>query len=123
VQLVDGNPGVHFALEMNKRKESIDAPTRKRVNLPALHGVSGGGVWSMRPEHNHLYPTCARALAGIIIEDWESKSLAKAIRAEFGTNSAFLNWFRNPLATPSAFRPIWQTFERRITLPQFKPKP
>jgi hypothetical protein len=82
VQFVDGNPDVHFAVEMNKRKDFIDAPTQKRVNLPALHGVSGGGVWSMRPEHNHLYPACARALAGIIIEDWESKSLAKAIRAE-----------------------------------------
>jgi hypothetical protein len=83
VASIDGNPAIHFAVRMDKRRDFIDANTRKAVpQLFNLTGISGSGVWDMDIEDNEKFPECAKALAGIIVEDHPDKKLAKVIRVE-----------------------------------------
>ena len=83
VQSINGDPEVHFAVRMDKRRDFMDVQTHEPVpQLFDLSGVSGSGVWDMDIEDNALFPECARALAGIIVEDHPDKKLAKVIPVE-----------------------------------------
>lgn len=84
---ISGDPEFHFALEMNKKKDFYMESTGEKIpELFGLHGMSGGGVWHMETEQANDMPKCATALAGILIEDWDTthdrKGLAKAVKIE-----------------------------------------
>jgi hypothetical protein len=68
---------------MDKHRDFIDAQTGKPVpQLFSLTGMSGSGVWDMNLEDNEHFPSCAKALAGIIVEDHPDESLAKVVRVQ-----------------------------------------
>ncbi len=87
VREIGGNPDRHFALEINKRGDFRDGITNQPIpELFDLHGMSGGGVWHMERGPGEGFPACATALAGIIVEDWDTKrdrrGMAKVVKIE-----------------------------------------
>jgi hypothetical protein len=87
VREIGGDPARHFALEINKRGDFRDGITDKPIpELFDLHGMSGGGVWHMERGTGEGFPACATALAGIIVEDWDTKrdrrGMAKVVKIE-----------------------------------------
>ena len=87
VRLIGGNPEFHFALETKKRRDFLDASTNKKIpELFDLDGMSGGGVWHMSSGQGAKIPECATAIAGIFIEDRDTKNdrqgLAKIVKIE-----------------------------------------
>ena len=84
VRTIEGDPEIHFALRMNKRKDFFSKQSGQHYELFKLTGMSGCGVWDLdfssgAPD----FPNNAYALAGILVEDHKEKKLAKAIRAQF----------------------------------------
>ena len=83
VATIGGDPSVHFAVRMDKRRDFIDMHSRKPIpQLFSLTGVSGSGVWDLDHTRNEMFPSNATALAGIITEDHPTKNLAKVIRIQ-----------------------------------------
>lgn len=83
VAKIGGNPEIHFAVRMDKRRDFIDMHSSKPIpQLFALTGVSGSGVWNLDCNHNDMFPSNSTALAGIITEDHPAKNLAKVIRIQ-----------------------------------------
>jgi|GEM_PF-1665009 len=84
---IGGDPARHFALEMNKRNDFRDGITDQPIpELFDLHGMSGGGVWHMTRGAGEGFPACATALAGILVEDRDTKrerrGMAKVVKIE-----------------------------------------
>ena len=87
IRSIGGNPEFHFALGTKKRQDFWDASTNKKIpELFDLDGMSGGGVWHMPSGQGAQIPECATALAGIFIEDRDTKKdrqgLAKVVKIE-----------------------------------------
>ncbi len=87
VRIIKGNPDYHFALEIRKKHDFWDETNNKRIQeLFDLHGMSGGGVWHMSSKQGDNIPQCATGIAGILVEDRDTKSdrqgLAKAVKIE-----------------------------------------
>jgi len=81
-RLIGGDPEIHFAVRMDKRRDFIYQESGAPVpQLFSLSGMSGCGVWDLDMGASERFPACATALAGILVEDCSSKNLAKVIRA------------------------------------------
>jgi hypothetical protein len=75
------NPDIYVGLSANKGKDFVSATSGERVHLPKLEGLSGAGMWiRSREESAPTSPTWF--LAGIAVEDHESKRMLKVIRIE-----------------------------------------
>jgi hypothetical protein len=84
---IGGDPEFHFALEIRKRGDFLDGLTNKPIpELFDLHGMSGGAVWHMTCGQGGRIPNCATGIAGIIVEDRDTKKdrqgLAKVVKIE-----------------------------------------
>jgi hypothetical protein len=84
---IGGNPHYHFAVALDKRKDFVDGETEEKIpELFDLHGMSGGGVWNMRRTDDKHIREKAESLAGILIEDRDTKNdrqnMAKVIKIE-----------------------------------------
>ena len=77
----DWNTDVFMGLLADKAKDFVSAASGKRIHLPNLEGVSGAGLWTRSSFVEELRPT-SWSLAGIVIEDHESKRMLKAIKIE-----------------------------------------
>ena len=87
VLAIGGDPEFHFALETRKKGDFFDGFTNKRIpELFDLHGMSGGGVWHMFKGQGEKIPKCATGIAGIFIEDRDTKrdrqGMAKVVKIE-----------------------------------------
>jgi len=80
---IGGITDVHFALEMNLRKDFYDQRTRQRITLFSPAGLSGSGVWNMNPGDGDSMPLCAQSLAGILIEYDDKNHMALVIREKY----------------------------------------
>jgi hypothetical protein len=97
---IGGDPDFHFALEVKKRRDFYVGSTNERIpELFDLHGMSGGGVWHMISEKGDEIPQCATGIAGIIVEDRDTKcdrqGMAKVVKIE-----AIYNLIRFAAANP-----------------------
>jgi len=78
---VDWNPDVFIGLLADKAKDFVSATSGQRIHLPNLEGVSGAGFWMRSTLLDESNPT-SWSLAGIVVEDHESKRMLKAIKIE-----------------------------------------
>jgi hypothetical protein len=77
----DWNADVFIGLLAHKAKDFVSATSGQRIHLPNLEGVSGAGVWMRSSLVEQPHPT-SWSLAGIVVEDHESKRMLKAIKIE-----------------------------------------
>lgn len=77
-----GNARVHQVLKFDRNSEDEFAMPEGIDKFPDLHGVSGGGVWAMREEDYNEYPSAARCLAGIAVEDDPDTGTFLFVKAE-----------------------------------------
>jgi hypothetical protein len=77
----DWNTDVFIGLLADKAKDFISATSGQRIHLPNLEGISGAGVWTRSSLVEEPHPT-SWSLAGIVVEDHESKRMLKAIKME-----------------------------------------
>jgi hypothetical protein len=78
---VGWNPDVFIGLSGDKAKDFVSADSGQRIHLPNLEGVSGAGFW-MRSSLVYEYEPPSWSLAGIVVEDHESKRMLKAVKIE-----------------------------------------
>jgi hypothetical protein len=84
VKPLGGDPEIHFAIRINKKKDFFSIITLQHYTIFKLYGMSGCGVWDVDAGPGDTdFPTKAIALAGILVEDHKSENLAMAIRSRF----------------------------------------
>jgi hypothetical protein len=75
------NTDIYIGLSANKSKDFVSETSGKRIQLPKLEGMSGGGFWLPSPSDGSCGDPDWR-LAGIIVEDDEPRRMLKAIKIE-----------------------------------------
>ena len=78
----DWNADVFIGLLADKAKDFVSATSDQHIHLPNLDGISGAGVWIRSSSVEEPHPTSSWSLAGIVVEDHQSKRMLKAIRIE-----------------------------------------
>lgn len=76
------NTDVYMGLSADKSKDFASATSGDRIHLPNLEGMSGAGVWARSSGDSSTHPASPWSLAGIVVEDHESRRMLKAIKIE-----------------------------------------
>lgn len=102
----DLNPLAHFAGEFSRNKQ-IDSAKRVVVG-PALHGLSGGGVWRLGRPDEFATGTNAEKMVGIGIEYRASRSVLVGVRISLVVEALVATYpdLGAILPRPSLVRPV-----------------
>jgi hypothetical protein len=84
---IGGDPKYHFSVAQDKRQDFQHGETKEKIpELFDLHGMSGGGVWSMPRTNDKNIHDKAESLVGILVEDRDTKNdrqnMAKVIKID-----------------------------------------